>query len=150
VRVAINEALMKLRNAQRDKFVPLHDASQLWSPRPSQNPGDPGGSASAPIKEILRLSPQRRNEILRFTMGEREIQALKNSQDSAHSISSVSDFIPIEKEIPLAIALLSPVTSISFHEQLRRSTYIFTAITRPSDVRMARSCVWFSTRGDSQ
>jgi hypothetical protein len=30
------------------------------------------------------------------------------------------------------------VTSISFHEQLRRSTYIFTAITRPSDVRMAQ------------
>src|SRR5260370_14868018 len=35
VREAINEALMKLRNRQRNKFVPLHDAIQLTYTRTS-------------------------------------------------------------------------------------------------------------------
>ena len=72
VRVAINEALMKLRKRRRDKFVPLQDASHLWSPRPSPEIQATRAEVRAVlIKELLRLSPVRRNETLRFTMGEK-------------------------------------------------------------------------------
>lgn len=72
VRVAINEALMKLRKRQRDKFVPLEDATHFWSPRQSPEAQAARAEMQAVlVKEILRLSPVRRNEILRFTMGER-------------------------------------------------------------------------------
>src|SRR5258706_14909958 len=63
VRVAINEALMKLRKRQRCKFVPLNDASPLWSPRPSLEIQATQAEVRALlIKEILTLLPQRRNE----------------------------------------------------------------------------------------
>jgi RNA polymerase sigma-70 factor, ECF subfamily len=72
VRVAINEALMKLRRRQRDTFVPLEDACDFWSPRPSPEVQAARAEMRAVlVKEILRLSPARRNEILRFTMGEK-------------------------------------------------------------------------------
>ena len=72
VRVAINEALMKLRRRKRDTFVPLEDASHFWSPRPSPEVQAARAETRAVlVKEILRLSPARRNEILRFTMGEK-------------------------------------------------------------------------------
>ena len=72
VRVAINEALMKLRKRRRNTFVPLEDASHFWSPRPSPEIQATRAEVRAVlIKELLRLSPVRRNEILRFTMGEK-------------------------------------------------------------------------------
>ncbi len=72
MRVAINEALMKLRKRRRDKFAPLQDASHFCSPRPSPEARATRAEVRALlIKKILRLSPVRRNEILRFTMGEK-------------------------------------------------------------------------------
>jgi RNA polymerase sigma-70 factor (ECF subfamily) len=80
VRVAINEALMKLRKRQRDKFVSLQDASHLWSPRPSPEIQATRAEVRALLtKEILRLSPGRRNEILRFTMGEKRNTSTQKS-----------------------------------------------------------------------
>jgi RNA polymerase sigma-70 factor (ECF subfamily) len=80
VRVAINEALMKLRERQRDKFVPLQDTSHFWSPRPSPEIQATQAELRALlIKEILRLSPVRRNEILRFTMGEKRNTSTQKS-----------------------------------------------------------------------
>lgn len=71
VRVAVNEALMKLRKRQREKFVPLEEAGHFWSPRPSPETQATRAELRALlIKEILRLSPGRRNEILRFAVGE--------------------------------------------------------------------------------
>ncbi len=72
VGIAVNEALMKLRKRRRDKLVPLQDASHFWSPRPSPEVQATRAEMRALlIKQILRLSPLRRNEILRFTMGEK-------------------------------------------------------------------------------
>ena len=72
LRVAINEALMKLRKRRRDKFVPLQNASHFCSPTPSPEVRATRAEVRALlIKEILRLSPVRRNEVLRFTMGEK-------------------------------------------------------------------------------
>src|SRR5229473_3448045 len=80
VRVAINEALMKLRKRQRDKFVSLQDASHLWGPRPSPEIQATRAEVRALLtKEILRLSPGRRNEILRFTMGEKRNTSTQKS-----------------------------------------------------------------------
>jgi RNA polymerase sigma-70 factor (ECF subfamily) len=80
VRVAINEALMKLRKRQRDKFVPLQDASHFWSPRPSPEIQATRAEVRALlIKEILRLSPVRRNEILLFTTGKKRIKSTQKS-----------------------------------------------------------------------
>ena len=71
--IAVNEALMKLRKRRRDKFVPLQDASHFWSPRLSPEVQATRAEMRALlIKQILRLSPLRRNEILRFSMGEKE------------------------------------------------------------------------------
>jgi RNA polymerase sigma-70 factor, ECF subfamily len=72
VGIAVNEALMKLRKRRRDKFVPLQAASNFWSPRLSPEVQATRAEIRALlIKQILRLSPVRRNEILRFTMGEK-------------------------------------------------------------------------------
>lgn len=72
VRIAVNEALMKLRKRRRAKLVPLQDASHFWSPRLSPEARATRAEMRALlIKQILRLSPARRNEILRFTMGEK-------------------------------------------------------------------------------
>ncbi len=80
VRIAVNEALMKLRKRQRDKFVPLEDASHFWSPRPSPEIQVIRAELRALlINEILRLSPGRRNEILRFTMGEKRNTSTQKS-----------------------------------------------------------------------
>jgi RNA polymerase sigma-70 factor (ECF subfamily) len=80
VRVAINEALMKLRKRQRDKFVPLQDASHFWSLRPSPEIQATRAEVRALlIKEILRLSPVRRNEILLFTTGENRSKSTQKS-----------------------------------------------------------------------
>jgi RNA polymerase sigma-70 factor (ECF subfamily) len=80
VRVAINEALMKLRKRQRDKFVPLQDAGHLWSPRPSpETQATRAEMRALLIKQILTLSPRRRNEILRFTMGEKRNTSTQKS-----------------------------------------------------------------------
>ena len=80
VRVAINEALMKLRKRQRDKFVPLQDASHFWSPRPSPEIQATRAEVRALlIKEILRVSPVRRNEILLFTTGKKRSKSTQKS-----------------------------------------------------------------------
>jgi RNA polymerase sigma-70 factor, ECF subfamily len=80
MRVTINEALMKLRKHHRDKFAPLQDASHFWSRRPSPEIQATRAELRALlIKKILRLSPGRRNEILRFAMGEKRN---KNTQKS--------------------------------------------------------------------
>jgi RNA polymerase sigma factor (sigma-70 family) len=72
VRVTVNEALMQFRKRQRNKSVPLEGASHFWSPRPSPEMQAARAEGRALlIKEILRLSPVRRNEILQFTMGEK-------------------------------------------------------------------------------
>jgi RNA polymerase sigma-70 factor (ECF subfamily) len=72
VGIAVNEALMKLRKRRRDKFVPLQDASHFWSPRLSPEVQATRAEMRALlIRQILRLSPVRRNEILRFSMGEK-------------------------------------------------------------------------------
>ncbi len=87
VRVAINEALMKLRKRRRDKFAPLQDASHFCSPRPSPEVRATRAEVRALlIKEILRLSPVRRNEVLRFTMGEkRNTSTQKSTRFRAHA-----------------------------------------------------------------
>jgi RNA polymerase sigma-70 factor, ECF subfamily len=80
VRVAVNEALMKLRKRQRDKFVPLEDAGHLWSPRSSPEIQAARAEMRALlIKKILRLSPDRRNEILRFVIGEKRNTSAQKS-----------------------------------------------------------------------
>ncbi|HXN52064.1 MAG TPA: sigma-70 family RNA polymerase sigma factor [Candidatus Acidoferrum sp.] len=80
VRVAVNEALMKLRKGRRYKFVPLQDASHFWSPRPSPEVQATRAEVRALLtKEILSLSPVRRNEILRFTMGEKRNTSTQKS-----------------------------------------------------------------------
>lgn len=86
VRVAVNQALMKLRKRQRDKSVPLEDAGHLWSPRPSPEIQATRAEMRALlIKEVLRLSPVRRNEILRFVMGEkRNTSGQKSARFRAH------------------------------------------------------------------
>ena len=110
VRVAINEALMKLRKRQRYKFVPLHDASQLWSPRPSPEIQATQAEVRALlIKEILRLSPERRNEILRFTMGEKRNTSTQKSTRfrAQHQLRERLSYL-LKRRIPPGIALLSP------------------------------------------
>jgi RNA polymerase sigma-70 factor (ECF subfamily) len=80
VGIAINEALMKLRKRRQDKFVPLQDASHFLSPTPSPEVQATQAEVRALlIKEILRLSPVRRNEILRFTMGEKRNTSTQKS-----------------------------------------------------------------------
>src|SRR5258708_40091714 len=70
---------MKLRKRQRDKFVPLEDASHFWSPRPAPEIQVIRAELRALlINEILRLSPGRRNEILRFTMGQQRNTSTQN------------------------------------------------------------------------
>jgi RNA polymerase sigma-70 factor, ECF subfamily len=80
VRVAINEALMKLRKRQRDKFVPLEDADHLCSPRPSPEIQATRAEMRALlIREILTLAADRRNEILRFIIGEKRNTSAQKS-----------------------------------------------------------------------
>jgi RNA polymerase sigma-70 factor (ECF subfamily) len=80
VGIAVNEALMKLRKRRRDKFVPLQEASHFWSPGLSPEVQATRAEMRALlIKEILRLSPLRRNEILRFTMGEKRNTSTQKS-----------------------------------------------------------------------
>jgi RNA polymerase sigma-70 factor, ECF subfamily len=80
VRVTINEALMKLRKRQRDKFDPLQNSCDFCSRRPSPEIQATRAELRALlIKKILRLSPGRRNEILRFAMGERRNKSTQKS-----------------------------------------------------------------------
>jgi RNA polymerase sigma-70 factor (ECF subfamily) len=80
VRVTINEALMKLRKRRREKFAPLQNASHFWSPRPSPEiQASRAEVRTALIKEILRLSPGRRNEILLFTTGQKRSKSTQKS-----------------------------------------------------------------------
>jgi RNA polymerase sigma-70 factor, ECF subfamily len=100
VRVAINEALMTLRKRKRDKFVPLQDASHLWNPRPSPEiQAIRAEMRGVLIKEILRISSGRRNEILRFTMGEkRNTNAQKSARFRAkHQLRKQLSYL-VEKE----------------------------------------------------
>jgi RNA polymerase sigma-70 factor (ECF subfamily) len=80
VRVAVNEALMKLRKGRRYKFVSLQDANDFWSPNPSPEVQATRAEVRTLLrKEILRLSSVRRNEILRFTMGEKRNTSTQKS-----------------------------------------------------------------------
>jgi RNA polymerase sigma-70 factor (ECF subfamily) len=80
VRIALNEALMKLRKRQREKFVPLEDAGHFWSRIPSPEIQATREEVRALlITEILRLSAGRRGEILRFAMGEKRNTSTQKS-----------------------------------------------------------------------
>ena len=81
VRVNINEALIQLWKRQRDKFAPLQDASHFLGAAGRRQKSRRLGRNGEPllIKKILRLSPGRRNEILRFTMEEKRNKSTHKS-----------------------------------------------------------------------